>query len=154
MEFFYAMTIITIGDRKTASFWQTPWLHGRKPKEIAPSIFAISTRKSYTVREGLHQDFWVQKLDSNKISTTNHIAEFMELWSLVNEIHLADGTKDDISWKFTKSGEYSAASTYSAQFEGTINSYMMEGMEDLGSTQVQAFRMANLAKPSLDGRPP
>jgi hypothetical protein len=44
MEFFYAATMITIGDGKMANFWHTPWLQGRKPKEIAPSIFAISKR--------------------------------------------------------------------------------------------------------------
>jgi hypothetical protein len=47
---------------------------------------------------------------------------------LVNEINLVDGTKDDITWKFTASEEYSAASTYNAQFEGMVNSYMMEAV--------------------------
>jgi hypothetical protein len=42
MELFYAATTITIRYGRTASFWQTPWLHRRRPKEIAPSIFAIS----------------------------------------------------------------------------------------------------------------
>jgi hypothetical protein len=67
-----------------------------KPKEIAPSIFAISKLKNFTVWEGLQQDFWINKLDSHKISTPNHIGEFVELWALVNEINLDEDTKDDI----------------------------------------------------------
>jgi hypothetical protein len=46
------------------------------------------------MREGLHKDFWIEKLGSNKISTPNHLVKFVELWSLVNEINLVDGTKD------------------------------------------------------------
>jgi hypothetical protein len=77
MELFYAATIITIGDVKTANFWHTPWLQGRKPKEIAPSIFAIYKRNNFTVWEGLQQYFWINKLDSHKISMPNHMGEFV-----------------------------------------------------------------------------
>jgi hypothetical protein len=34
--------------------------------------------------------------------------------ALINEINQAEDTKDDIKWKFTANGEYSAASAYSA----------------------------------------
>jgi hypothetical protein len=128
MELFYAATTITIGDGKMEKFWHTPWLHGRKPKEIASSIFAISKRKNFTVWEGLQQDFWINKPNSHKISTPNHIVDFVELWALVNEISLDEDTKDDIKWKFTSNGEYSAASAYNAQFEGMVNSFMMEAV--------------------------
>jgi hypothetical protein len=118
MEFFYAATIITIGDGRTTNFWHTPWLQGRKPKDIAPLIFAISTRKNFTVREGLTNNFWIAKLDNSEISTTNHVVEFVELWSLINEVHLVEGSNDGITWKFTNSGEYSAATAYNDQFGG------------------------------------
>lgn len=35
---------------------------------------------------------------------------------------------DDITWKFTESGSYSAASAYKAQFEGMIYSYLPEAV--------------------------
>jgi hypothetical protein len=114
MEFFNAETIITIGDGHTGNFWHTPWLQGRKPKDIAPSNFAISTRKNFTVREGLINNFWIVKLDSNEISTTNHMFEFVELWSLINKVQLVEAYKDDITWKFTNSGQYCTASSYNA----------------------------------------
>jgi hypothetical protein len=51
MKFFYAATTISIGDGRIARFWHTPWLEGMKPKDTAPSIFTISTRKNFTVKQ-------------------------------------------------------------------------------------------------------
>jgi hypothetical protein len=54
------------------------------------------------------------------------VVEFVELWSLIIEVQLVEGSNDGITWKLTNSGEYTAASAYNAQFEGMINSYMMK----------------------------
>jgi hypothetical protein len=43
-------------------------------------------------------------------------------------VQLNDGTTDDITWKFMVSGSYSVASAYKAQFEGMINSFMLEAV--------------------------
>jgi hypothetical protein len=154
MKFFYAATIITIGDGKREKNWHTPWLQGRKPKEIAPSIFAIFKRKNFTVWEGLKQYFWINKLDSHKISTPNHIGEFIELWALVNEINLDEDTKDDIKWKFTANKEYSAASAYSTQFESMVNSFMMEAVwKTWASPKCKLFAWLILQN-RVVGRPP
>jgi hypothetical protein len=45
MDIFYAATTITLGNGKKTSFWEAPWLTGRKPKDIAPLIFDASKRK-------------------------------------------------------------------------------------------------------------
>jgi hypothetical protein len=128
MEFFYAETTITVGDGHTSSFWHAPWLDGEKPKNIAPSIFAISKRKNFTLNKGLFQDFWIEKVETNDISTINQLIDFVGLWSLIKEVHLIEGSKDDITWKFTNFGEYTAASAYKAQSEGMVNYFMMEAV--------------------------
>jgi hypothetical protein len=61
-ELFYDSIDLHIENGKTASFWHTPWLEGRKPKDIAPSIFSISKKKNFTVHKGLEQDFWILNL--------------------------------------------------------------------------------------------
>jgi hypothetical protein len=81
-----------------------------------------------TVREGLTNNFWIAKLDTNEISTSNHVVEFVELWSFIIKVQLVERSNDGISWKFTNSGEYSAALAYNAQFEGMTNSYIMEAV--------------------------
>lgn len=45
LNFFYASITITVGDDARTPFWDSPWLHGRKPMDIAPLIHEGSTRK-------------------------------------------------------------------------------------------------------------
>lgn len=104
MEFFYDATFIAIGDGRISIFWHTPWLNGCKPKDIVSSIFAISTRKNFTVNKCLNNDLWVSKINIFGGICTQHIVEFVELWTRIGEVHLVDGMPDDITWKFTNSG--------------------------------------------------
>ena len=56
MELFYDSVSITIGDGKTAKFWDTPWLDGLKPENLAPSVLAISKKKTFTVQKAMSND--------------------------------------------------------------------------------------------------
>jgi hypothetical protein len=95
MNFFYAATTITIGDGNIASFWHAPWLEGRKPKDIAPSILAISKRKNSTVSKVIHQDFWISKINTNEGINTKHLTDFVDC-TRVSEVQLIEGIADDI----------------------------------------------------------
>jgi len=44
----------------------------------------------------------------------------VQLWGLVRQTVLQNGTHDTIKWKLSATGEYSTASAYKAQFLGTI----------------------------------
>jgi hypothetical protein len=67
-----------------------------------------------------------RSIKTNEGITLNNIAQFVELWMKVHEVHLIEGIADDITQKFTTSGSYPMASAYRAQFEGMINSFMPE----------------------------
>jgi hypothetical protein len=99
-----------------------------KPKDIAPSIFAISLRKNITVNKGLLQDFWIVKLNTRDRISLNQVSKFVDLSTKINEVQLVEGTPDDITWKFTNSGSYTMAPAYKAQFEGIIDSFMIDAV--------------------------
>jgi hypothetical protein len=103
MEFFYAATTITVRNGRIAGFWHLPWLDRRKPKDIGPSIFAISTRKNFEVHKAYLHEFWIAKLNTSADISLNQINEFVDLWMRVNEVRLVEGTLDHVIWKITNS---------------------------------------------------
>jgi hypothetical protein len=76
----------------------------------------------------MHQDFWISKIKINEGITLQHLTEFVDLWTRISEVHLVEGTADGITWKFSNSGAYTAASAYKAQFEGMTNSYLLDAV--------------------------
>ena len=105
-------------------FWESPWLLGRKPKDIAPLIYESSSRKHWKVREALKENAWILKIKPPAVASTEHVTQFFTLWMLLHEVHLDELAEDDIIWKHSDSGHYSAASAYRAQFLGLVLSPM------------------------------
>uniref|UniRef100_A0A452ZDX2 Uncharacterized protein n=1 Tax=Aegilops tauschii subsp. strangulata TaxID=200361 RepID=A0A452ZDX2_AEGTS len=64
------------------------------------------------------------KINYNNIVTGDHIREFFTLWMLLDDVHLEEHREDDITWKHSNDGMYSAASAYKAQFLGLTLSPM------------------------------
>jgi hypothetical protein len=53
-----------------------------------------------------------------------HARQFIDLWIRYWEVQVDDAMEDDITWKFSINGEYSATSSYKAQFLGATFSKM------------------------------
>ena len=124
MDMFYAATTITVGNGLKTPFWHAPWLEGRKPKDIAPLIFECSSAKNCSVQKALLGADWVNKVRLDENFTTAHFSQFVNLWSLTTNVQLNNDVGDEIRWKLTADGEYSAKSAYKMQFMGTISSSM------------------------------
>ena len=60
---FAAATTITIGNGEKISFWNSAWIQGLRPKDLAPSVYKISKKKSRTVQEALFGNTWIKDLD-------------------------------------------------------------------------------------------
>ena len=80
LNIFYASTTITVGNGARTPFWDSPWLLGRSPKDIAPLIFKASKRKSWKVREALKHNAWILKIKTPTNVTAEHITQFFILW--------------------------------------------------------------------------
>jgi hypothetical protein len=124
MDLFYASTTISIGNGKIASFWDSPWLNGTKPKVIAPLIYEASTRKRWKVNQALLGHAWVKKIKMDINLTIQHLHEYIRLWTLLRGIHLNELLEDTVTWNTTENGEYSAAAAYKAQFFGALTTNM------------------------------
>ena len=99
-------------------------MNDRKPRDIAPLTYEASTRKNWKVREALNNDAWVSRICILDSFSLNHLCQFVTLWTTLRGFHLDADAKDDIVWKHTASGQYTAESAYKAQFLGTIKSPM------------------------------
>ena len=117
---FAGATRISLGNGKTAKFWFSAWLFGEAPKDIAPRIFASSSRKDQTVFSALQNGRWVQDINLRTGLSTLHIEQFVRLWSKINQIHLIQDNPDQITWKQSQNGTYSSKSAYALHFLGSI----------------------------------
>jgi hypothetical protein len=80
-QLFAAAIEITIGDGTLAYFWSDRWLQRRAPREIAPSLFKIASRKRRNVKNALCNQRWL--LDLNRGLQPEMIYELMELATLL-----------------------------------------------------------------------
>lgn len=124
LEVFYTSTNIIVENGAHTSFWGSPWVNGSKPKEIAPLIFEASKRKRWKGREAMKNDALVGKIKPPNTCTLGFIREFITLWVCLHNTPLWEDVEDDIVWKITLNGHYSAAYVYHVQLLGTIHNSM------------------------------
>ena len=125
---FAACTQITIGNGKRASFWNSGWLQGCRPKDLAPNLFSISRSKKRTVAQALTGSAWITDIRLTDGLTTTHLLEYVKLWELLRNVQLHPNQEDEIRWKLTPTGTYTAASAYKAQFVGCTRAPLVGGI--------------------------
>jgi hypothetical protein len=112
---FFASSVMRVGDGRNTPFWESLWLNGVSPKELAPNLFNQARFKQRTVHKELQQFNWITNIQS--IGTEDLLDEFILLFTLLSEVQLSE-EKDTIIWKWTVTGEYSTSSTHEVQFLG------------------------------------
>lgn len=114
-DLFFASTVVTIGNGKNTPFWEAAWLNGVTPKNLAPNLYSLARCKHRTVKKELTNLNWIRNLGDLHSQTL--LDEFAMLYTALSDVVLTN-EDDQIVWKWTPSGQYSAASAYSAQFKG------------------------------------
>jgi hypothetical protein len=117
---FSASTIVTVGDGKTAKFWHDSWLDGMAPRNLAPHLFELVSRKNKSVAIEINDGNWIRSL-RGKITSTVQIEEFVSLWFRLHDFHLQPQVPDSIAWKWNPDGVFTVKSAYNAQFIGSYN---------------------------------
>ena len=77
-------------------------------------------------QKALQNNFWVYQINTDGITSTTHLTEFVNLWEKISTVHLNHDMADSISWKITNDGIYSASSAYKAQFLGLVDANMQQ----------------------------
>ncbi|CAO2206826.1 unnamed protein product [Urochloa humidicola] len=111
-QLFRACTCVTVGNGARARFWESSWMDGRAPRDLAPNLYKLAWRKNMTVREDLENDKWTRGMW--RMTTVTEMAELVTLWTFVDEVQLSD-MEDEIRWTRTTDGVYTAKSAYNAQ---------------------------------------
>jgi hypothetical protein len=116
-QLFRASTVVTVGNGLLARFWDSPWCEGHAPRDLAPQLYQLAWRKNRSLRDEVQGDKWTRGLW--RMTTAEQMAEFVSLWSLVQEVQFND-SQDEIRWKWSADGSYSAKSAYNIQFVGSF----------------------------------
>jgi hypothetical protein len=113
-QLFRLSTRVTVGDGHCANFWESAWIDGKAPRDLAPNLYKLAWRKNNTVEDDLKDMNWTRVLWH--MSTVDQMSEFVLLWGLVQEVQLVPDQPDTISWHWTTNGQYSSKSAYATQF--------------------------------------
>jgi hypothetical protein len=113
----FKLSTMVIGNGSKARFWESSWLVGRAPRDIAPWLYKLAWRKSLTVAEELQDANWMRGLW--RMNDVKEMVELINLWPLAKDVQLSE-QKDRIVWKWTVDGRYSAKSVYEVQFRGSF----------------------------------
>jgi hypothetical protein len=84
-------------------------LNGTAPRDLAPSLFKLVRFKRRLVYTELQNDRWIKNL--GPITTPSLLEEYIILFSALSTVTLSEQA-DQIFWRWTTSGKYTAASAY------------------------------------------
>jgi hypothetical protein len=104
-QLFRASTEVILGNGRRAKFWESTWLAGQAPRDLASNLYKLARRKNQTVCEDLQNCNCTRGLW--RMTTATEMAEFVSLWALISEVVLTE-EEDAIRWKWTKNGQYSS----------------------------------------------
>jgi hypothetical protein len=119
-QLFRACTCVTVGNGNRAKFWESAWLHGKAPRDLAPNLYKLAWRKNKSVSEDLMNDNWTRGLW--RLSTATELAEMEAPMIQLSEVQLTD-REDEITWRWTANGGYTAKSAYNVQLIGSYSNF-------------------------------
>jgi hypothetical protein len=117
--------VVTIGNGLKADFWNSSWIQGRAPRDIAPSLYKLPWRKHRKVFEEITNHSWTRGLW--RMTSVEEMAEFVVLWDSVQEVNFTDQT-DILQWRWTSHCAYTSKSAYRAQMHGSYCSFDADGI--------------------------
>jgi hypothetical protein len=107
--------------------------------------FLNPPKKKCKVDQAIANGTYIANIIIGNTFSEIHLAQFIELWLLVNDVQLHTGVEDSIVWKLTANGQYSAALQATISWACAIR-HEHNRVEGLGHSQGQAPCVACLSK--------
>ena len=109
-------------------------------KNITPTLYKKAKRKNLSVRKALQDNPWISRI--TPLSTAQEIREYVMLWEAIGQTQLHEDREDNIRWRWTADGEYTAKSAYGIQFQGSFSKLrILPIWKAKGGAQMQIFRV-------------
>jgi len=104
--------------------------------DLFPDLYKLAWRKNKTVSEELVNLNWTRGLW--KMRTVEEMASFIRVWDLVQIVQLT-AEPDQITWRWTTNGLYTAKSVYNIQFVGSYSDFNGTSIWKAGSEGKHKF---------------
>jgi hypothetical protein len=124
-HFFRISTVVIIGNGLNAEFWNSSWLQGTTPRDIARSLYRLAWRKHRKVFEEISNHNWTRGL--RRMNSVEEMAKFVIPWDLVQEVQFTDHP-DVLQWRWTATSEYTSKSAYRVQLHGSYCTFDVDGI--------------------------
>ena len=118
--FFFASTVMQLGNGQQALFSENRWIGGLFVREISPLLYACIPkrhRKRRTVVEEIQAHLWAH--DIHGTFGIQELGQYLQLWQTIEGTTLSD-EPDRMIWTWTASNIYSAQYAYRATYQGSI----------------------------------
>uniref|UniRef100_A0A453RUS1 Reverse transcriptase zinc-binding domain-containing protein n=1 Tax=Aegilops tauschii subsp. strangulata TaxID=200361 RepID=A0A453RUS1_AEGTS len=114
---------MVIGNGLTTLLWEDRWINGQSVCELLPNLYDCIPKRRRTARtmaDGLNGNSWARDIHGNL--GLHEIGQYLQLSQVMQHTELS-AAPDQLIWKWTASGTYSAQSSYLATFHGSTTCY-------------------------------
>jgi hypothetical protein len=87
---------------------------GAFAEKFGPYSLPKFQKKNFTVQRALQNNFWIAQVCP--LTTEKEIKEYADLWEEIQLTHRDTESDDQITWRWTQTGEYTTKSAYQIQF--------------------------------------
>jgi hypothetical protein len=78
----------------------------------------LSVKYKHSVADGMQENRWIE--DMGHLPDGEGASQVLTLWMRISEVHRVAGVEDRFSWPWSKTGEYTAKSTYKMLCHGKV----------------------------------
>jgi hypothetical protein len=111
LQLFKAGSLIKLGDGNRASFWSDGWFPGGlSVQDMFPALSSYACKSEICVATAIQNRRWVRDISGGL--SVQALAQYLQLWDLVETVTLVAELPDVAIWKGTKDGSFSVNSAY------------------------------------------